>query len=99
MLPHPSSTLCYDNDAFVGKDTSAGCRMVGSPRTCCMTSSQQARQLRAAPNSDSRMSVKETRKRNMKAIDTDVDGREELAQDPSRWRQELNRNLRRGEEN
>ena len=37
-------------------------------------------------------------KRDTKALDVDVDGQEDLAQDPSRWRQELNRNLRRGEE-
>ena len=34
----------------------------------------------------------------MKALDTDVDGWEDLAQDRSRWRQELIRNLRRVEE-
>ena len=40
---------------------------------------------------------KDVCKRDMKALDMDIDGWEDLAQDRSRWRQELNRSLRRGE--
>ena len=60
-----------------------------------MASSQQARELGAAPNSDSNMSVK----RNMKALDMDIHRWEDLAQKRSRWRQEMYRSLRRGEKN
>jgi len=49
-----------DNIAFAGWDTSAGCRAAGSARTYCMANSQQARELRAVPDSDSEMTVKET---------------------------------------
>ena len=36
---------------------------------------------------------KDVCKRDTKALDTDVDGREDLAQDRSHWRQELNHSL------
>ena len=38
---------------------------------------------------------KDVCKRDTKALDVDVDGWEDLAQDRSRWRQKLNHNLHR----
>ncbi|KAK7095695.1 hypothetical protein V1264_005069 [Littorina saxatilis] len=37
-------------------------------------------------------------KRDMKALDMDINGWEDLAQDRARWRQELKRSLAKGEE-
>ena len=70
--------------------------------TCCMGNSLSSVSplLRPAPwrGLASAAAMRRHNTKDMKALVRDVDGREDFPQDRSHWREELNRNQRRGEE-
>ena len=85
-----------------GNDLSAGWAvylqgwmMEDSQKTSCTESRPLERDPQDTPICASRTCASETY---LKAVNMDVDNREELAGDRSTWRQELSQGLKRGEE-
>ena len=90
--------------SWITSATWRGCVCVGGGGggTCCMGNSLSSISslLRPAPwrGPASAAAVRRHNTKDMKALDRDINGREDFPQDRSHWREELNRNQRRGEE-